>query len=113
MAYCPNCGTEIETTALECLKCPANFSALDGWKPSQTPVAVVRSESWLYLLGRLLVWAGHFFLMGVPVLFVLYHLLFYRGGGTSGVPLAFSIMFSPVLYVPGYLLTFLGSDKAD
>ena len=76
------------------------------------PVAAARGPSVLYGLGRVLVWAGHFFLIGVPVLFVLYHLLFYRGGGTSGVPLALSIMFSLVLYVPGYLLAFLGRDKA-
>jgi hypothetical protein len=112
MAYCPNCGTNIEATAPKCLKCHAAFHAADGWKPSETPVAAARGPSLLYLFGRMLVWAGHFFLIGVPVLFVLYHLLFYRGGGTSGVPLAFSIMFSFVLYVPGYLLAFVGRDKA-
>ena len=112
MAYCPSCNAEIDATAPECPRCRALFGEVAAWKPTDIPSAVNSSPSVVYMVGRTLVWGGHFFLVGVPVLFVLYHLLLYRGGGTSGVPLAFSIMFSPILYVPGYLLAYLGRDKA-
>lgn len=55
--------------------------------------------SFLGGVGQFTLWLGHFFLLGLPVLYVAYHLLFYSGGGTSGVPLAFSIMFAPVFYI--------------
>jgi hypothetical protein len=112
MAYCPNCNGKIDEAAIECPKCQALFDEGAVWRPTGTPSALPRKASALYLIGRALVWGGHFLLFCVPVLFILYHLLLYRGGGTSGVPLAYSMMFSPYLYIPGYVLAFLGRDKA-
>lgn len=111
MAYCPNCGVQLHRDAAHCDKCRASFEAKDGWKPSEGPIVQTKNASWTYVIGRLLVWGGHFFLMGVPILFIVYHVLFYKGGGTSGIPLAFSIMFSPVLYVPGYILAAIGKNR--
>lgn len=80
--------------------------------PVDSPSKAVQSQSWIYIIGNLLVWLGHFFLLGFPVLFVLFHLLFYRGGGTSGVPLGLSLFMAPFFYVPGFLLRAMGARNA-
>ena len=112
MTFCPNCGASVVATELECPKCGAIFGGIGGWQPVETPTPKEGGFPLIYNLGRVLVWGGHFFLIAVPLLFVFFHLFFYRGGGTSGVPLAYSMMFSFVLYIPGHLLVALG-EKPD
>lgn len=47
-----------------------------------------------HMVGIFLVWMGHFFL--------LYHWLFYKGGGTSGIPLGISVLIlAPICYTLG------------
>lgn len=36
MAYCPNCSVEIAAQARVCVRCRADFTADDGWKPLAT-----------------------------------------------------------------------------
>jgi hypothetical protein len=111
MSYCPNCAETIDASASECSKCGALFGN-GGWAPSSQPVVVGESPTWLAILGGFLVGLGHFFLLGVPILFVVFHVLFYSGGGTSGVPLAFSIIISPVFYVLGFIIRAVGRGRA-
>jgi hypothetical protein len=76
-----------------------------GWKPSEVPVIPKKwGTSWTYTFGRLLVWGGHLFLIVLPITFIIFVMFFYTGVGTSGVPIAVSIMFSTVLYAAGYAL---------
>ncbi len=112
---CCNCGAQIGKRADETpLKAPdgllrrfhvkqssANFEGMVSTiLGSQAPVpAPPFYYSFLSGVGRFTLWLGHFFLLGLPALFIAYHLLFYSGGGTSGVPLAFSIMVAPVFYL--------------
>jgi uncharacterized membrane protein YvbJ len=33
MAYCPSCANELAASDTKCIKCGADFTASDGWKP--------------------------------------------------------------------------------
>jgi hypothetical protein len=122
--YCPNCNAELkqgdnDDDEQTCWNCGALVGGPDAWKPLAAATGPVQPGGELALSqanqnsstspaptyyrmlnGSMLLffWAGNFFSIGVTVLFVLYHWLLYDGGGTSGVPLAFSWMFSVVLY---------------
>lgn len=110
MSYCPNCEQVVAATAPECKKCGALFGN-GGWLPSSEPIVFAKSPTLLMVGGNLLVWLGHFFLVGFPVLFFVFHILFYRGGGTSGVPLGLSVIVSPLFYLPGFIVRALARRR--
>ena len=131
MSYCPNCAAEQTREDLvknRCWNCDADFSPGSGWKPTAEPQLRFRafpkqkalmpktSEPSKTLSGILSVgflWFGHFLLIGFPVLFFVYHLFFYTGGGTSGVPLAFSIIYAPISYLLSFVLHLISKTGRD
>ncbi|MBY0236788.1 MAG: zinc ribbon domain-containing protein, partial [Burkholderiaceae bacterium] len=103
MSYCPNCNHSVDVSASECSKCGAIFGN-GGWLPSSQPIVPTESLTGLTILSNLLLGLGHLFLFGFPVLFVVLHVFFYSGGGTSGIPLFYSMTISPVFYLLGVVV---------
>lgn len=56
MAFCPSCGTSIQSDALSCSKCKASFVGEQSWKPlaeplGSTPQTDTGSTWWYWLVG--------------------------------------------------------------
>jgi hypothetical protein len=49
MTFCPNCSIELESGALACTKCGADFGAGSSWSPAATVGA--NSSDWLKVTG--------------------------------------------------------------
>ena len=89
--YCPNCDKEIEKDTTECPHCAADFTALNGWRPSATPpapVAVVAEEP---ITAGAAVSRFLLRLVGAVVLVIILFVIamfvaYFYGGGWFGVP---------------------------
>jgi hypothetical protein len=107
---CEGCRRQLSSATSICIFCSEE---LEAEKPSD-PMTPQRFWRGLFLgVGTLFMWLGHFFLIGFPLLFLVLHFFFYRGGGTSGVPLGLSIfMAAPVSYTIGGIIIFVGKKIA-
>ena len=94
MAYCPSCGTLIDSDAVNCSSCDAVFGAQDGWKPANQPPPAPPSAA--YYAGFMLI------ITACLLTFIAFLLL------PTGV-LVYLVVAGPVVGV-GYLLMLIGKS---
>jgi hypothetical protein len=117
--YCPNCNIDLgyrDVTA--CENCGAVFGEGADWQPISEQRGPVRhfdgtadllAPPYYYVVltvvYRLILWTGHFFLIGYPALFLLYSVYLHdQGEGVSGIPLILAVILPPPIYAAAALM---------
>lgn len=73
MAYCPGCGTQIATDAVNCPRCHSAFGGDAAWKPLDAPPPPAHSAplapSWLHTATRTLLALFSVAFLGLAAMF--------------------------------------------
>jgi hypothetical protein len=109
--YCPNCSAQLSgSNTSNCWNCGADFTAEDGWRPTERPLGKFREfraknvarqfpvplmSGWTmlrYLLGAILLFAGY----GTLILFILFLIFLFPKGTSSGSVLGLMMVGPPL-----------------
>ncbi len=126
MKRCPNCEHPVQGDATECNRCGAYFGPGSAWisekdlrSISEDDLRAAGYESQFKQvfapIASILVWAGHFFFIGVPILYAIMLLIVTMQwgppgyfGNVNGIGLGIAlVVLAPLCYLPGFILRWM------